>query len=154
MSREVPDRYLNRFGASFRNKCEEKSTLVTEPILKKITGLNEPDGFAAELPRRSDIQDPAVLGNGFDPRCHGALRTARKGIVDKPCAVVVWSLQGPKDVAKSHLAAIAYYPAQRDGVGVLSPLGRQDSAASRLCQIVQGFHQMEVRPTMVYGARA
>jgi RNA methyltransferase, TrmH family len=49
MSRELPVDCLIALEPSLRTNAKE-TYLVTEPILKKITGLNQPDGFAAELP--------------------------------------------------------------------------------------------------------
>ena len=43
-----------------------------------------------------NIQDPAVLGDGFLGRNHGALRTATKGLVEEAGPVVVRSPRAPR----------------------------------------------------------
>ena len=60
----------------------KETTLVSEAILKKITGLNQPDGFAAEiqLPQPQDLRDKeflVILDRIADPGNLGTLlRTA------------------------------------------------------------------------------
>ncbi len=49
MARELPIEQLIALEDSSEIKAKE-TYLVSDPILKKITGLNQPDGFAAELP--------------------------------------------------------------------------------------------------------
>ena len=87
-----------------------------------------------------DIQDPAVFRNGFDSRNHGASGAAAKGLVDETGPVVVRSREGPEDIAGLHLAAVADHRTERSAGGILNPACGQDSAAGRLCQVVQGFH--------------
>lgn len=81
MSRELPIETLIALELSSEIHAKE-TYLVTEPILKKITGLNQPDGFAAEtlLPSPQDLKAKKfvlILDQIADPGNLGTLlRTA------------------------------------------------------------------------------
>jgi len=81
MSRELSVEILISLEPSFHPQAKE-NYVVSEPILKKITNLNEPDGFAAELsmPKPQDLSHKkflVILDEIADPGNLGTLlRTA------------------------------------------------------------------------------
>ncbi len=81
MSSELPIDTLIALEPPLETNAKE-TYLVTEPILKKITGLNQPDGFAAELsmPKPQDLGRKkflVILDQIADPGNLGTLlRTA------------------------------------------------------------------------------
>jgi hypothetical protein len=83
---------------------------------------------------------PAGIWHRFDSRCHDPAGTAAKRFIDELIPLIIRSLQRPKHVVRLYLPAIDDDSAQRKAAAFCNPASRQDSAAGRLCQIVQRVH--------------
>jgi TrmH family RNA methyltransferase len=118
MTSELPIDTLITLDPSTEIQAKE-TYLVTEPILKKITGLNQPDGFAAELslPPPQNLKEKKILiilDQIADPGNLGTLlRTALalnwEGVILTPHTVDLFNDKSLRAAKGAHF----YLPYQR-----------------------------------------
>lgn len=165
MSRELPIEILIALEPSSEIDCKE-TYLVTEPILKKITGLNQPDGFAAEigLPAPEDLSGKKfllILDQIADPGNLGTLlRTALalnwEGVIVTPGTVdlfndkalraakgahfhLPYARMTPEEIAQLHLH---FYTADLEG----EPLGTSHFQAPMALILSSEGHGAKIWP--------